>query len=890
MCFSDLRGGEGRRAHMDAGRGRRPGASKRPADALAVAWCLLGWALVASPARAQVCIDYGSYLHVDRLVPTINHARRIAMSGNLAIVAEGQCYDPDYGGSCLGRLEVIGFPVGDEPVIVGGLALQWEASDVVTSGSHAYVATGGVEVVDLSNPAVPSLVDTVIVPAIGLAVQGSYLYVAGGGAGLTILDVSNPASPAIVGGLDTPGSATRVAVAGTLAFVADRESGLQVVDVSDPAAPTIVGSAQPPGQSDDVAVFGHHVVLGQTNGQIYDLVVVDVMNPAAPSIVSSIPVGGSGVSVAGTHAYVSGRFGMQVVDLEDPASPVVVGRIVAHAYSTTIVGARALVASSGGVALVDITNPASPASLGGVDTPDAAYDVSVVGTHAYVADGFSGLQVVDISNAASPWITGSVGTVGWPYGVAVSGSYAYLTCHYALGNFEEASLRVVDISNPSAPQLVGSLRVPGYARDVAISGHYAYIAAFNSVEVVDVSNPAAPILVGSVPTRGHVDPGSAIAVSESHAFVADGEAGLTVVDISNPGAPAIAGHLGTPGQSRAIAVRGTYAFIAADDGGGLSVVDISQPATPALVGRVMFSTGHASDVAVSGGYAYVSLYSESGLAVVDISQPAAPALVGTIEVAGHAWGLAVAAGVAYLANSEAGLTVLPTQCRAAIPVTFELTPGTLNLAAHAPRVTGYIEPPPPLAAADIDIGSIRLNGSVPVDPTASNSVGDQNGNGVPDLMVKFNRLAAGRTMPEGDDVAVTVTGTVDGDPFSGTDHIRVRRARVSASATGSPPAAGAVGAADHGPAPLALAIRAVSPNRSGDGRLRVEFALRDGGPARLELVDVAGRAVISRTVGSLGPGVHSIDLAQRGGLRAGIYFLRLTQGGSEAQARAAVLR
>jgi len=99
-----------------------------------------------------------------------------------------------------------------------------------------------------------------------------------------------------------------------------------------------------------------------------------------------------------------------------------------------------------------------------------------------------------------------------------------------------------------------------------------------------------------------------------------------------------------------------------------------------------------------------------------------------------------------------------------------------------------------------------------------------------------------------------------------------------------------VGVGDREPAPLALALRGATPNPAVGSQLRVEFALRDGSPALLELVDVAGRVLTSRQVGSLGPGTHALRLSDGVGLRPGIYFLRLTQGGSEVRARAAVLR
>jgi hypothetical protein len=89
---------------------------------------------------------------------------------------------------------------------------------------------------------------------------------------------------------------------------------------------------------------------------------------------------------------------------------------------------------------------------------------------------------------------------------------------------------------------------------------------------------------------------------------------------------------------------------------------------------------------------------------------------------------------------------------------------------------------------------------------------------------------------------------------------------------------------------LRLTMRGATPNPASDGRLRVEFSLRDGSPATLEVMDVAGRVLSTGQVGSLGPGRHTLDLSEGGRLRPGIYFLRLTQGHSQVRARAAVIR
>jgi type IX secretion system substrate protein len=85
----------------------------------------------------------------------------------------------------------------------------------------------------------------------------------------------------------------------------------------------------------------------------------------------------------------------------------------------------------------------------------------------------------------------------------------------------------------------------------------------------------------------------------------------------------------------------------------------------------------------------------------------------------------------------------------------------------------------------------------------------------------------------------------------------------------------------------ALAIQGVHPNPT-DRQLWVSFSLPSSEPAKLELLDIAGRRVHQRTV--TGIGQQTIDLAAGGQLSAGIYIVRLTQAGHTAVSRASVVR
>lgn len=77
-------------------------------------------------------------------------------------------------------------------------------------------------------------------------------------------------------------------------------------------------------------------------------------------------------------------------------------------------------------------------------------------------------------------------------------------------------------------------------------------------------------------------------------------------------------------------------------------------------------------------------------------------------------------------------------------------------------------------------------------------------------------------------------------------------------------------------------------NPSRDGALPIDFMLPDAGPARLDLVDVAGRLVETREVGSLGPGRHVFTLGRN--LRPGMYLVRLSHPQGERRMKVAVVR
>jgi len=86
-----------------------------------------------------------------------------------------------------------------------------------------------------------------------------------------------------------------------------------------------------------------------------------------------------------------------------------------------------------------------------------------------------------------------------------------------------------------------------------------------------------------------------------------------------------------------------------------------------------------------------------------------------------------------------------------------------------------------------------------------------------------------------------------------------------------------------------LMLAGVRPNPTRS-EFSVVFTLPDESPARIELLDLAGRRLLTRDLAGLGPGSHVVGLPETRTLPAGVYLVRLTQGRRSVTTRAAVVR
>lgn len=281
--------------------------------------------------------------------------------------------------------------------------------------------------------------------------------------------------------------------------------------------------------------------------------------------------------------------------------------------------------------------------------PGLATDVAA-GNHVAVLAARQGLAVYDVSNPSAPLqiavVPGNAGAV------ALQGTLA-------LAAFD-SGLRLVDLADPAAPKVLwerpdiraaGGLAL-GAARAFAVQGASAY-----SLDLATGAGErvATPTLVESLAVRGDL----VYALGPSYLYVFS--AGEVFTPLGRVEAP---GTGGAGGRPRRLFLDGNRLY--ATQNFGFNVFDLSAPAAPVLLTdkrtaqagwRQFVAAGNGLALAADGpnstddGPHEVSLYRQTS-AGLDIE------FISTFVTPGSAYAVSVAGGRAFVADGNAGLTVI----------------------------------------------------------------------------------------------------------------------------------------------------------------------------------------------------------------------------------------
>ena len=318
------------------------------------------------------------------------------------------------------------FPTG----VISSLPLRGEARDIVVEGSPldaqdqtAYVATGfhGLAIVDASQFDNPIVLGQLDLPGdnIDVAVDANLeiAAVAGQNGGLHLVDVSDPMLPTVIQTLSF--GANQVDVADGIVY-ATSGTALQTYDLLTGEQIEGVRLAD---EADDLTVFRDKAyVLTESQLEIFDNTTTGLER------LSSIGVSGSPAPleigrrlfVDGELAYVGYFTGYSVIDVSDPEAPVIVGQppatqaavhdLVANGSGLVLPVTSFAGRSTLALSLYDGSDPTDVTQfITSIDTPGDARAVAVASGIAYVADGSGGLAVINYlpfdSQGVAPTVT-----------------------------------------------------------------------------------------------------------------------------------------------------------------------------------------------------------------------------------------------------------------------------------------------------------------------------------------------------------------------------------------------------------------------------------------------------------------------------------------------------
>lgn len=454
-------------------------------------------------------------------------------------------------------------------------------SHIAIVNTWAYVAIGGLFVLDLADPTAPHEAgsyplrgDTWGIE--GLAVSGDYLYLSYYGGVwkdysfdyLLILDISDPTFPTMISEHPPHWAWASLAVAGQ--YLYNFYGGVEVYDISNPSALQRLGR-------EGVSYLVEGVLEGDCayiTSSEYGLRVIDVSNPVAPTETGfynpvEIP---PRLAMEGSYIYAADDFdeSFYIFDISDPTHLTQTGAIY-------------------------------EAGLG-----DAAYTgsnnrMAVADGYAYIAPNFC---VIDISDPVAPTKVGCFRSVR---SIVVVNGYAYVIGY--------SQLYIFDVSDPTLPIEVGRYTLSG-AEGLAVHSNYAYVTAATSLYAIDVSNPVSPTGVG------HYDAGEnlrAVSIQDEYAYVTSREYAepavdrLHVIDISDPTNLAEVGRSDVFTPTENIAVFGNNVYVTQFRPEEIGIFDIANPVSPTLIGKYDIypsarQPGDATSLLISPDYIYMGIW------------------------------------------------------------------------------------------------------------------------------------------------------------------------------------------------------------------------------------------------------------------------------------------
>jgi len=673
------------------------------------------------------------------------------------------------------------------------------------------------------------------------------------------------------------------------AFVIEQDSGtgnyLDVIDIADPDAPAFVSDVWFAGAARftrHFTVHGGYAYVLVDNGRVKTL---DLTDPLHPAVTSTLYLAGVDrllqIACVGSTAYVATRAtGVAVLDLADPANPSWVRTLPGTASSLEAANGLVFVGTNDGA--LDILDPELPPGTPFVSRTRLrtcsgscpVVDVEVAGDIAFVSVG--DWFLVDVSRPRHPVVLGQADSDWGSPDVEVGDDFVLL-------KELESGLQVWRRGDDTPSVPCGSVALGHSLHDllpIDASTVWASTAripyppgATPTTTFFDLSDPTTPRVAGEMEKVVRYG-------DRRNELLVGGDERFVTLDVSRPTAPTQLGEAQVDGGVRGdCLLDGTVAwtgFQTREKWTGVRALDVSDPTHPAVLGELTFpDSGLVRALAIRGDrlYAAYQIYdnisdiSTGSLYVIDIADPRAPVVVNaTPPTQQQLMDLSIDGDRLWVARHLDGafedhveIYDLSNPDVPALLASKLMGASEVDVEAHA--AVAYVTTGARVVACTPDgirtRGSLSLPDGLPYESRVVGSrlvtlfrAGKEGGLAVSPLVRQLTRTEA----PAPDDGRAAPTGIVPGDR------------------------------------PLLLSD---GPNPFTD-TVRMQIRLPSPAPARVTVLDAAGRLVRTLTDGPMSAGATQFTWDGRdatGALVAsGVYFLRMESPGARTTAKVTRLR
>lgn len=392
---------------------------------------------------------------------------------------------------------VLDYAAPDQPELVGQLVLGAGAGSTAVRGNLAYVTgSGGLSIVDVSDPAAPVLVATHgnVYGGPPRLLGDEYLITKDYVDGVLVWDVSDLDSVSAVSQVTLPGYFTTsdMAISGSRCAVTQAVYGVFIIDFTDPFAPVITG------QHDSVsfdAMLGCALdgsALFAMEGEGLKSLRVDASGVPYLLAYQRVPTSTRHGAVEGDLiAIASYRNAMSLLDISDPAQPTPLAILHRddHPEAVALHAPYAYLGTSEGLRIFDVSDPAAPIKLGSLDFERYFQDLEYRDDYVYAASWNGGLTVIDVSDPNAPAIT-SEHAVGRGEGLYLADEYLFLAA-------DDDGILVYRFDDPSEPTYCAAWEGEGI-EDVVLVGEVLYASCGSHLLVLDASDPCDIELISSI--------------------------------------------------------------------------------------------------------------------------------------------------------------------------------------------------------------------------------------------------------------------------------------------------------------------------------------------------------------------------------------------------------